>query len=326
MRAVVCKQFAEPSALVFEERPAPPLGVGQVRIGVYACGVNYPDALIVQGLYQVRPELPFTPGLEVAGEVLEVGQGVSHVQAGDRVIALMTYGGYADEVVVPAEMVVTIPDTMPYEIAAAFSVAYGTSHVALAHRGELRSGETLLVLGAAGGVGLTAVEIGKLMGAKVIAAASTAEKLALCQQYGADYLINYKEEDLREKVREYTGRRGANVVLDPVGGDYTEVALRSIAWEGRLLVIGFASGKIPSIPANLPLLKNCSLVGVYWGEYARRNPRVLVESLALLLEQYANDRLKPHISQTYPLENAADALTAILTRQAKGKLVLTTGR
>jgi NADPH:quinone reductase len=322
MKAVLCKTYGLPETLVVEDVPSPAVKTGEVKIAVCACGVNFPDVLMVQGLYQVKPPFPFSPGLEVAGDVLEVGAGVTHVKAGDRVLGIVNYGGFAEEVCAPAAMVVPIPPDMPYEHGAAFALVYGTSHVALEHRAKLQAGETLLVLGAAGGVGLTAVEIGKLMGATVIAAASTLEKLALTQQYGADHIIDYTQADLRDAVKTMTNGAYANVIYDPVGGDMFDVANRCIAWEGRYLVIGFASGRIPELPINRVLLKNSSLVGVYWGAYAQNDPRVLADSLKTLLTWYAQGKLKPHISDTYSLEDTPAALNALMNRQAMGKVVV----
>ena len=279
--------------------PCPEPGQGEILLRIEACGLNFADLLMVRGEYQVKPPLPFSPGLEVAGEVTQTGLGVVHVDPGDRVLALVSYGGFAEDVIAPATMVLTIPQDMSYETAAAFPIAYGTAHMALDYRARLDQGETALILGAAGGVGLTAVEIAKRMGATVIAAASTPEKLALTEHYGADYTINYSEENLKDKVREYTAGKGADVIFDPVGGD------------------------IPQIPANLPLVKNCSVVGLYWGGYGEHNPRVMIESLANLLQWFAKGVLKPHVSSIYPLEKAGDALAALLERRSRGKLVLT---
>jgi NADPH:quinone reductase len=323
MRAVLCKQWGEPDTLMLEEVPSPELSAGKVRVRVRACGVNFGDTLMVAGKYQVKPPLPFSPGFEIAGEVLEVGDGVSHLQAGDKVMALGDYGGYAEEVVVPAAMVMPRPPTMSDIHAAAFPVAYGTSHVALEHRARLQAGETLLVFGAAGGVGLTAVEIGKRMGATVIACASSPEKLQVAAQYGADHLIDYSHESVRERVKEITGGKGADVIYDPVGGAMFDEGMRAIAWEGRLLVVGFASGTIPQLAANLTLVKNCAVMGVYWGAYAQRNPQVLNGSVKTLLGWYAEGTLKPHISQTFPLEQAAEALKALIERKSTGKVVIT---
>ena len=321
MRAVLCKKWGKPEDLVLEDVAPPTLSPGQVRIGIRACGINFADTLMIAGHYQVKPPFPFSPGLEVAGDILEVGEGVTHLNVGDRVAALPGYGGFAEQVV--AETVLRIPDMMDYVSAAAFSVAYGTSHVALAHRANLQAGEVLLVHGAAGGVGLTAVEIGKLLGATVIATASTPEKLALVAEYGADHLINYKEEDFRTRVKEITGGKGADVIYDPVGGKVFEQSLRCINWEGRLLVIGFASGRIPKAATNYILVKNCSVVGVHWGAYLQRNPKVLQSSLATLFGWYAEGKLKPLVSQTYPLEEAEKALYSLIKRKSRGKVVLT---
>lgn len=322
MKAVLCRAFGLPDTLTVENMLSPHVNPGEVKIAVKACGVNFPDVLMVQGLYQRKPPFPFSPGLEVAGDVLEIGPGVTHVKPGDKVIGIVNDGGFAEHVVAPAAMVLPMPANMPYEHGAAFPIVYGTSHVALDHRAHLKAGEFLLVLGAAGGVGLTAVEIGKLMGAKVIAAASTPEKLALAQQYGADFSIHYTQEDLRERVKTITNGTYADVIFDPVGGDIFDTAARCIAWEGRYLVIGFASGRIPEFPVNRVLLKNSSLVGVYWGAYAANRPQVMADSLKTLLGWYVEGKLRPHVSAEYPLERAPEALTAMLNRQVMGKVVV----
>lgn len=324
MKAIVCKQWGEPSALTLEDITLPPPQAHQVRLKINACGINFADALMVAGQYQVKPPFPFTPGMEIAGEVLELGEKVTNLKVGQRVMGVIEYGGFAEEALANAITLLPIPDNMDDEAAAAFPIAYGTSHVALKHRGGLKVGETLLVFGAAGGVGLTAVEIGKRMGATVIACASTDEKLALTKEYGADYTINYTQESIRERVKEITQGKGANVIYDPVGGDAFDDALRSVAWEGRILVIGFASGKIPQAPVNMTLVKNSSIVGVYWGAYTQRDPNVLIESLGTLLTWYSEGKLKPYVSQTYPLAQTPDALSALLNRQSKGKLVIKT--
>ncbi len=277
---------------------------------------------MVQGLYQVKPPFPFSPGFEVAGDVIEVGEGVTNHQVGDRVMGVVNYGGFAEEVVAPAMMTLPMPANMSYEDGAGFPLAYGTSHVALAHRAKLQADETLLVLGAAGGVGLTAVELGTLMGAKVIAAASTEEKLALTREYGATQTINYTEQDLRAKVKSLTEGHYADVIYDPVGGDAFDTAIRCVAWEGRYLVIGFASGRIPELAVNRVLLKNSSLVGVFWGAYTLNQPQVIQDSFKTLLTWYADGKLKPHIDQTFALKDASDALMVMANRQAKGKLIL----
>lgn len=325
MKAVLCKQFGPPSSLVVEDIPAPTPGAGQVLVEVHAAGVNFPDTLIIQGIYQFKPELPFSPGAEVAGIVKEVGPGVTGLRPGDRVIAATTWGGYAQQVVAQAERVIRMPEGMDFETAAAFLVAYGTSHHALKDRGELKAGETVLVLGAAGGVGLAAVEIAKAMGARVIAAASSEGKLAICREHGADATINYATQDLRERIKSLTDGRGVDVVYDPVGGALSEPALRSMAWRGRFLVVGFAAGAIPSIALNLTLLKGCSIVGVFWGAFVRNEPRRNEEELRELVTWVREGKLRPRISGVYPLERSAEALQLVLDRKVTGKLVLTTG-
>jgi NADPH2:quinone reductase len=294
-----------------------------VRIGVRASGVNFPDILMVEGKYQVKPELPFIPGLEVAGIVLECAAGVEHVRPGDRALAFARRGGgHAEEVVVPGAIVTPIPDAMDFVTAAAFPVAYGTAHFALAHRGRLAAGETLLVLGAAGGVGLAAIEAGKLLGARVIAAASSAEKLAIARQHGADETINYAADDLRNRVRALTDGKGVDVVFDPVGGDAFKQSVRCIRWEGRILVVGFASGDIPHVAANMILVKNFSVTGVVFGEHSWRFPDDTRRRLATLLEAYSRGRLRPAVMKTYPLTEGQAALSEMASRRAMGKLVL----
>ncbi|MBT5919256.1 MAG: NADPH:quinone oxidoreductase family protein [Alphaproteobacteria bacterium] len=323
MKAVLCKEFGGPETLVVDDIPTPTPGEGEVRLRIHACGVNFGDTLIIRGTYQVKPELPFSPGMECAGEISEVGPGVKHHKVGDRVLAMTGHGGFAQEVIVNAKLLIPIPDSMPFVDAAAFPVAYGTSHVGLDYRAGLKAGETLLVLGAAGGVGLTAVEIGKAMGATVIAAASSAEKLEVCKQYGADHVINYSEEDIRERVKEITGGKGADVIYDPVGGDAFDAAMRSIAWEGRLVVIGFASGRVPEAKANILLVKNISVVGFYWGSYNIKKPEVVMDSMKTLLQWYDAAKIKPHVSHQIPMEKAADALEMMIQRKSTGKVVLT---
>jgi NADPH:quinone reductase len=322
MKAVLCKQYGPPESLVIEEVPPLKPGNAQVVVAVSACGVNFPDTLIIQGKYQLRPDLPFSPGGEIAGTVKEVGEGVTRFKAGDRVIAFTGWGGFAEEVPVEVAHLIPIPEGMDFVTASAFVMTYGTSHHALKDRAELKPGETLLVLGAAGGVGLAAVEIGKAMGARVIAAASSDDKLTVCQQHGADDLINYGREDLKERVKALTEGRGVDVVYDPVGGDYSEPALRGMAWKGRFLVVGFAAGDIPKIPLNLPLLKGCSLVGVFWGAFTRKEPQRNQEHMRELLAWFHEGRLRPYISATYPLERAADALNDVMNRKVMGKVVL----
>ncbi len=326
MKAVLCKQYGPPESLSIEEVESPKAGKGQAVISVKACGVNFPDTLIIQGKYQFKPAMPFSPGSEVAGIVKEVGEGVHHVKAGDKVIAFTGWGGFAEEVVADAKTLIPIPQDMDFITAAAFVMTFGTSHYALKDRAHLQPGETLLVLGAAGGVGLAAVELGKVMGARVIAAASSDEKLALCREHGADEVINYATQDLKTRIKDLTQGNGVDVIYDPVGGDYSEAALRSIAWEGRHLVIGFTAGDIPRIPLNLTLLKGCSIVGVFWGSFTTRDSQRNQEHLRELLTWFHEGKIKPHISATYPLEDAAQALNDLLERKVKGKAVLVTNR
>jgi NADPH:quinone reductase len=324
MKALLCHKHGPPEDLRLEEAASPSPGPGEVLVEVRACGVNFPDTLIIQGKYQFQPEMPFAPGGEIAGIVTALGDGVGDVSVGDRVIAFTGWGGFAEQVAVSAGRVIPMPEGMDFVTAASFVMAYGTSHHALSDRAELREGETLLVLGAAGGVGLAAVQIGKTIGARVIAAASTDEKLEICRRFGADETINYATQDLRERLREITGKSGVDVVYDPVGGDLAEPALRSLGWEGRYLVVGFAAGDIPRIPLNLPLLKGCSVVGVFWGEFARREPRRNAQNLRELMEWLSAGRLQPHVSAVYPLERGGEALRALMDREVTGKVVLTT--
>lgn len=324
MRAVLCKELGGPETLVVEEVASPPLGAGQVRIDVHAAGINFADTLIIQGKYQERPDPPFTPGMEISGVVTEVGDGVSHLNVGNKVIAMPGVGGYAEELVTDADWVLPVPDSVDMIQAAGFPVAYGTSHVALDHRAHLKAGEVLLVLGASGGVGLTAVEIGKAMGATVIAAASSPEKLEVAKSYGADHGIDYTKENIRDRVKELTG--GADVVYDPVGGDAFQQSLRCINWEGRIIIIGFASGTIQQVPSNYILLKNCSVMGALWGAYRRRDPETMRTSLDELIGWFADGKLKPHSSHQLPLEQAGEAMQLMLDRKSTGKIVLTTGK
>jgi len=325
MKAVLCKQFGPPDSLVIEEIASPRAGAGEVVVAVKAASLNFPDVLIIQNKYQFKPPLPFSPGSELAGVVKEVGSGVQGVKPGDRVMAFTTYGAFAEEVKTEATRLLPIPPSMGFTEAAAFLLTYGTTDHALRDRGALKAGETLLVLGASGGVGLAAIQIGKALGARVIACASSEDKLAVCREHGADATINYAAEDLRERLKALTEGRGADVIYDPVGGPYSEPAFRSIAWRGRHLVVGFAAGEIPKLPLNLALLKGASVVGVFWGDFARREPKQFGASVRQLTQWYAEGRLKPHVSQTLPLEKAAEALKLMAARQVKGKLVLTVG-
>jgi NADPH2:quinone reductase len=324
MKAVLCKQYGPPESLTLEELPSPKAGAGEVVVTVKAASVNFPDVLIIQNKYQFKPPLPFSPGSELAGVVKELGPGVSGWKAGDRVIAFTTYGAFAEEVKTEATRLLPLPAGMDFVHGAAFLLTYGTSEHALRDRGALKAGESLLVLGAAGGVGLAAIEIGKALGARVIAGASSEGKLAVCREHGADATINYATEDLRKRVQELTEGRGVDVVYDPVGGAYSETAFRSLAWRGRLLVVGFAAGEIPKLPLNLPLLKGAAAVGVFWGDFARREPQAFAESVRQLARWYDEGKLRPHVSQTLPLAKAAEALKLLASRAAKGKIVLTT--
>ncbi len=323
MKAVLCRQYGPPDSLVVEDLPSPVPGAGEVVVAVKAASVNFPDVLIIQNKYQFKPPLPFSPGSEFAGVVKDVGDGVKGFKPGDKVIAFTTYGAFAEEVKTEASRLFFLPEKMDFVEGAAFLLTYATSDHALRDRGALRAGETLLVLGAAGGVGLAAIEIGKTLGARVIACASSEEKLEVCREHGADATINYATEDLRERIKVLTGGRGADVVYDPVGGPYSEPAFRSIAWRGRLLVVGFAAGDIPRLPLNLALLKGASVVGVFWGDFARREPKQFADSVRQLGSWYRQGKLRPHVSLTFPLEQAAEALKLMTARQVKGKVVLT---
>lgn len=324
MKAVLCKQHGGPETLVIEDVPSPVPQAGEVLVAVHAAAVNFPDTLLIENRYQLKPALPFSPGGEVAGTIEAVGDGVRQFVPGDRVLAVCGWGGFAEQVAVAQTRVAPLPPDVPMDAAAALVLTYGTTHYALKERAQLQPQETLLVLGAAGGTGLSAVQIGKLMGARVIAAASTAEKRALCRTHGADATIDYAEEDLRENVKRLTGGRGVDVVYDPVGGACTEQALRSMAWGGRLLVIGFASGEIPRLPLNLPLLKGCSIVGVYYGGFVEQDPRGHRMLLNELMQWLAAGRLRPAITSRRPLEEAAHALADVAARKALGKTVLIT--
>jgi NADPH2:quinone reductase len=323
MKAVLCKAYGPPESLVFEDVASPKPGAGEVVVSVKAASVNFPDVLIIQNKYQFKPPLPFSPGSELAGVVKEVGEGVTRFKPGDKVIAFTGHGAFAEEVKTEAARLVPLPAGMDFNSGAAFILTYGTSDHALRDRGELKAGETLLVLGAAGGVGLAAIEIGKALGARVIACASSDDKLAVCREHGADETINYATEDMRERIKALTGGKGVDVVYDAVGGAYSEPAFRSIAWRGRLLVVGFAAGDIPKLPLNLALLKGASIVGVFWGDFARREPKEFAASVRQLGQWFAEGKLKPHVSQTMPLARAAEALNLMAARKVKGKLVLT---
>lgn len=327
MKAVLCKQFCEPDGLVIEDVPALKPGKGQVVISAKAAGVNFADSLIIQGKYQFKPPFPFSPGLECAGVIRDVGEGVTLFKPGDRVMAhSIASGGFAEELVIETGLVFHIPPQMDFTVAGGFFITYGTSHHALKDRAQIKPGETLLVLGAAGGVGLTAVELGKIMGARVIAAASTDEKLALCKKYGADEVINYSKEDLREKMKALTGGKGVDVVYDPVGGSYAEPAIRGLAPGGRFLVIGFAAGEIPKIPINLVLIKRSAIVGVFYGNWVLANETTARANFQELMDWYGAGKLKPHVSKIFPMTQTSDAINHVAGRKVEGKVVVEIGK
>ena len=319
MRALVCETLGPVNSHRVQEIPDPAPGKRQVAVRVHACGVNFADTLIVQGKYQERPELPFVPGSEVAGEVIALGEGVKGIALGQRVMALTSVGGFAEIALAAADTLIPLPDGIDFTDAAAFTVAYGTSHVALETRAQLKAGETLIINGASGGVGLTALEIGKMMGATVIGLASTEEKRALVAERGADHVFDVADPDLRDKVK---ALGGADVGYDVVGGEAFNTMLRCMKFEGRLLTVGFASGEIPQVPANLLLVKNISVVGVYWGSYARNNPSVLMKSLVQLTQWLKEGQLRPHVSAVYSLDEATKGLEALASRQSVGKVVI----
>ena len=308
MKALFCTEFGQAEKLTIQETPSPIAGGNEVVIKVAACSANFPDTLIIENKYQFKPALPFSPGGEVAGVIIGIGDKVTSFVVGQSVFALCGWGGFAEEVCVSEDRIIPLPDYMDYVTGASLMYNYGTSYHALKDRGHLKKGETLLVLGAAGGVGLAAVELGKLMGATVIAAASTTDKLAICKEKGADFLINYESEDLREKLKEYTQNKGVDVVYDPIGDKYAEPALRSMAWNGRYLVVGFAAGEIPKLPFNLALLKGCSIVGVFWGQFSKLQARENLENISDLAKWFREGKISPHIYKKYPLVDSAQAL------------------
>ena len=332
MKALLSHTPGPPDTLVLEDIPEPQPGPGHVRIKVHACGINFPDALIIEDKYQVRPPRPFSPGAEVAGVVDAVGADVTAFSVGQKVIGSAAYGGLSEMMVAPVARCMPMPDAMPFETAAAFTMTYGTSYHALKDRGRLQAGQTLLVLGAAGGVGLAAVEIGKAFGARVVAAASSPEKAQMASAHGADATLVYPQgpfdgdgrKALSAQFKDAVGKEGAHVVYDPVGGDYAEAALRAIAWEGRFLVVGFPAG-IPRLPLNLTLLKGCDVCGVFWGGFVAQDPRAHQQNVAELMALFAEGKLRPEVSQVFPLERAADAITLIAERKALGKVVVRMG-
>jgi NADPH2:quinone reductase len=322
MKAIVCKQFGLPDSLIFEELPDLQPGNGEVVVDVKAAGVNFPDTLIIQNKYQFKPELPFSPGCECAGLVKQIGTGVTCVKPGDAVVVLTTYGAFATEILAKETECIPLSPGVDFKTAAAFTLTYGTSYYALENRAHLMPRETLLVLGAAGGVGSAAIELGKLVGARVIACASSDEKLAACKQLGADDLVNYDTEDFRQRIKQITKDRGVDVVYDAVGGKYCEPAVRSMNWNGRYLVVGFATGEIPKIPLNLTLLKGSALVGVFWGAFMKKEPAEAAKNHAQLMRWLTAGKLKPLIGAEYPLSQATQALNDLMQRKSKGKVVL----
>jgi NADPH2:quinone reductase len=325
MRALVCKEYGPPESLVIEERPDPVPGAGEVLVDVRAAGINFPDVLAIAGTYQVKIPPPFVPGNEAAGIVEAVGAGVTRIKPGDRVIVTPHGGGFAEKCVAPEKLCLPLPSALDFAQGAGFTVTYATSYHAFRQCTELKKGETVLVLGAAGGVGSSAIEIAKALGAHVIAAASSEDKLQFARESGADQTINYSEVSLRDAVKELTEGKGIDVVYDPVGGELAQMALRSLAWHGRYLVIGFACGDIPAFPANLALLKEASIIGVWWGTWASRNPQESLQNMAELAAMIDEGRLTPRVTERYPLEQFTDAFAAITARRAKGKVVLTMG-
>ena len=322
MKAVRCVRHGPPEALVVQEIGTPVPQAGEVLVEVKAAGVNFPDTLIIQDKYQFKPALPFTPGGELAGVVSAVGPGVTRVKPGQNVIGFTGWGAFAQAAIVKQEQVIPMPPGMPFDIAGSFLMTYGTCYHALKDRAALQAGETVLVLGAGGGIGMATIDLAKALGAKVIAAASSAEKLRACLAAGADAAIDYTSEDLRERLKALTGGKGVDVVCDPVGGKYSEQALRSTAWRGRFLVVGFADGEIPRIPLNLALLKGCAIVGVFWGDFIRREPANAERDVRELVGMVLSGRIKPLVSARYPLADTRQALEAIMRRAVQGKVVI----
>ena len=334
MRAILCKDYGPPESLVLEDIESPIAGENDVVIKVHNAAVNYPDVLVIQNLYQIKPPLPFSPGGEVSGEVIASGDKVDTLKIGDRVMAVIGTGGFREEIAVPAALCMPIPDSLDFKLAAAMGLTYGTSYHALKDRARIQAGETLFIMGASGGVGLAAVELGKSMGARVIAAASSKDKLQVCRDHGADDTLLYKtgglspdeQKAFSEEVKNLTNGKGVDVVYDAIGGDYAEPAVRAMAWGGRYLVVGFVAGYIPKIPLNLTLLKGISLVGVFWGRFNAEQPKDARQNIIDLLRMLQEGKIKPHISGVYPLEDAAKALTQMAERKVTGKLVIDLGR
>jgi NADPH:quinone reductase len=322
MKAILCQKHGLPESLTYSDVPEPEISEGEVLIQVAACAVNFPDVLIIQNKYQFKPELPFSPGGEVSGIVEKVGSAVKHLQVGQRVLALCGWGGFAEKVKVEADRVFPIPSQMDFITAASTLYTFGTAYHALKDRAMIKAGETLLVLGASGGVGLAAVALGKVMGARVIAAASTAEKLEVCASQGASQLINYEQEDLKERIKSITDGKGVDVVLDVVGDKYAEPALRGMAWKGRYLVVGFAGGEIPKLPFNLALLKGCAVMGVFWGRFSKEEPKQSQQNIMELVGLIQSGKISQHIYKTYALGQAPQALQDMLDRKVIGKGII----
>jgi NADPH2:quinone reductase len=323
MQALMCESFGPPEGLVLRDVAVPRPGPGELLIRIHAAGLNFPDSLIIQDKYQIKAPLPFAPGGELSGTVAAVGEGVTRFGVGDRVAALTHWGGFAEYVTAQEERTTHVPESMDLDTAAAFTLVYGTAHHALKQRGELKPGETVLILGASGGVGIAAIEIAKAMGARVIAGASTPEKLAIAQSCGADELVNYAEQDLKAAVKQLTGGKGVDVVYDPVGDKLADPAFRTIGWKGRYLVIGFAGGQIPSLPLNLPLVKGAAIIGVFWGDLVAREPEVHHANMAELYAMHAAGQLKPMISARFPISEGGKAIRQMMDRKVTGKVIVT---
>jgi len=323
MKAILCEKYGLPEDLVYRDVVTRKPDPNEIVITVKACAVNFPDTLIIQDKYQIKPELPFSPGSDISGIIKEIGKDVQSFKVGDEVFGVLPYGGFREEVVTLPEKFFAKPKGMSFPIAASFLYAYGTSLHALKDRAQLREGETVVIMGAAGGVGLAAVDIANKMGAKVIACASTQEKLDLCKVYGATKFINYTTEDLKTQIKELTNGRGADVIYDPVGAHYSEQALRAISWKGRHLVVGFAAGKIPKMPLNLALLKGCQIIGVFWGRFIKEEPENNRKNNLQIMEWYSQGLIKPHIHKLYPLKEAPLAIRSMMDRQVKGKIIIT---
>ena len=322
MKAIICNEWCKPEDLIIKEIAEPTLEANSVRIETIAAGVNFPDVLIIQGKYQYKPKFPFSPGSEVAGNIIEVGCNVSDLKVGDRVMSVTGHGAFAEQICVESNKVTKIPDEMDFETAAGISLTYGTSSYALFQRAQIKENDFVLIHGATGGVGISALEISKAMGAKVIATAGTEEKLKIAKDYGADHCINYSEGEFKEKVKEITNNKGADIIYDPVGGEVFEQSLRCIAWDGRLLIIGFASGKIANAPTNLPLLKNCSIVGVFWGAWRERDENGHNQNMEIILKWWKEKKVNPLISKVFKMEDTKDALYALMNREVTGKAII----